>query len=62
MFGFRNPEDFFTLYQETCRTVKEICPEFRFGTPGMLLLPDDPMICSAVVFIKSSFIPMEHRH
>ena len=43
MFGFRNPEDFFTLYRETCRTVKEICPEFRFGTPGMLLLPDDPI-------------------
>ena len=43
MFGFRNPEAFFTLYRETYHTVKDICPEFRFGTPGMLLLPDDPI-------------------
>lgn len=43
MFGFHDKRDFFALYRETYRTVKEICPQLRFGTPGLLLLPDDPL-------------------
>lgn len=43
MFGFRNAQLFFELYRETWKTVKAVCPEFRFGTPGLLLLPEDPI-------------------
>ena len=42
MFGFRDARAFFDLYRETWQTVKAVCPELRFGTPGLLLLPDDP--------------------
>ena len=43
MFGFSKPQLFFELYRETWKTVKDVCRELRFGTPGLLLLPDDPI-------------------
>lgn len=43
MFGFRDEQAFFALYRETRQAVKSVCGELRFGTPGMLMLPDDPL-------------------
>ncbi len=43
MFGFHNPRAFFDFYRQTRETVKAVCPDLRFGTPGLLLLPDDPL-------------------
>lgn len=43
MFGFYDKEDFFRLYEATYKTVKSIHPDFFFGSPSLLFLPEDQL-------------------
>lgn len=43
MFGFQHKEDFFQLYETTYKTVKRIHPDFFFGSPSLLFLPEDQL-------------------
>lgn len=43
MFGFPEKEDFFALYENTYKTVKSIHPDFHFGSPSLLFLPEDQL-------------------
>ena len=36
-FSWNDRDRFFRFYEATFKTVKAICPEFRFGTPSLLL-------------------------
>ncbi|MBQ9032350.1 MAG: helix-turn-helix domain-containing protein [Parasporobacterium sp.] len=36
-FSWNDKDRFFRFYEATYKTVKSICPEFRFGTPSLLL-------------------------
>lgn len=38
MFGFADQSDFVDLYVNTFRTVKAVCPDIQFGTPGVLYM------------------------
>ncbi len=38
MFGFHSQADFIDLFENTYRTVKAVCPDIRFGTPGLLYM------------------------
>lgn len=42
-FGFEHREAFWELYRETYATVKAVDPAFRFGSPALLFLPEDPL-------------------
>ena len=36
-FSWNDKDRFFRFYEATFKTVKAVCPEFRFGTPSLLL-------------------------
>ena len=38
MFGFESQQDFIDLFENTYRTVKSVCPDISFGTPGLLYM------------------------
>lgn len=38
MFGFESQQDFIELFENTYRTVKAVCPDISFGTPGLLYM------------------------
>lgn len=38
MFGFARQQDFIDLFVNTYRTVKSVCPDIKFGTPGLLYM------------------------
>ena len=43
MFCFEDKESFFPFYEATYRTIKDIHPDFTFGSPSLLFLPEDQL-------------------